>query len=311
MMRSVAWLALVLWLPLVAGASTNEWERRAAEAPRSQAVKLYARAIRDYGKTRPPDVAGSARCLDNLPWGEADPREFKQLARTLAPLLEKKHTKPEFETWKRRILTKYRLVRKKDEPDIAAPEAGYDVPVVQVAVLAAPATTIAAIEVPETTVNGVRVRRTSVNQVGVPETGVELLETPQTWIEAREIPVLAPRGVRLAVVDPDTTRIELAEIPENTIVLVRVDDSVSESIREWAAVNELRFGIMGEHGLFEPHRYSVLGFQYEELRQRIEEAGPYWRKDPLLLAGWEAYWRSVRTALDRRERLHRRGYDGR
>lgn len=248
---------------------------------RGEAVKLYAQAIRDYGQTRPPDVAGVARCLEKLPWVEADPREFKQLARDLAPLLEDRRRIPAFETWKRRIITKYRLLRGADEPDVAPADTGYDVPVVLVPAL------------------------------GVPSIGVALLDAPRMPIAIEKIPLLVPEGVQFVFVDADALEVELANIPENAVVLVRVDESVGNSIREWTAVNELRFRIMGEHGVCEPHKYSALGFHYEELRDRLERAGPSWRSDPALLADWEAYWRAVSTALDRRAQLRERYGRGR
>ncbi len=319
-MRSAVWLIIALGLPLVAGASTNKWERRAADAPRGQAVKLYAQAIRDYGRARPPDVAGIARCLEGVPWGEADPREFKQLARQLTPLLEARHTKPEFEKWKRRIITKYRLLQEGDEPAVAAGQSGYDVPIVRVpavtvahagvSIVEAQRTSIVDVDIPETTVGGVRVRKTTFDEIRVSDVPVELVDAPQTWIEVWEVPVLTPRGVKVALVDADAMHVNLAEIPEGTILLVRVDDSVSESIRGWTAVNELRFRVMGEHGMFTPHSYSTLGVQYDELRRRLENAGPSWRRDPSLLAEWEDYWRTVRTALDRRQRWHEGGQYG-
>jgi hypothetical protein len=287
---------LVAALPLMGCGDTSFWEREADKAPRDKAPELYARAIEAYGDARPPKTADIVRCLEKLPWEAVSAGEFKRLTRRLSPLLRRKHSKAELVAWKKRILTKYRLLQVSGEADVASGEAGYDVPVIQTRTLSLRMAEIRSVEL-----GGIR-----------PVT-VEVASSPieRTVIEGVSIPVIDLGDVEVVIVDPMTVDVERATVPQTAIALIRADDSGGGAIQEWRAVQELRFRVMGKHGVFVPHGLTPMGRRYKSLQKRLAEHGPGWRTSSDLVAEWEAYWRAVRRLLDRRERWQERMRYGR
>jgi hypothetical protein len=140
---------LIAALPLMGRGDASFWEREADNAPRHKAPELYARAIEAYGDARPPKTADIVRCLEKLPWEAVSAGEFKRLTRQLSPLLRRKHSKAELVAWKKRILTKYRLLQVPGEADVASGEAGYDVPVIQTRTLSLRMAEIRSVELAE------------------------------------------------------------------------------------------------------------------------------------------------------------------
>jgi hypothetical protein len=168
-------------------------------------------------------------------------------------VLRREFRTPDRRQLRKRLLTKYRLLRNAGEADVVSEIAGYLVPEITV---------------------------------------------PVVVVSRMEIPTIDVQGMEIVVVDADAT-----EIPTGAIAVVRVDESVGQAVGEWSAVYELAFRIMGEAGLYVPHRNSPLGYRHRELLVSLSAYGPEWRNDPALVAEWEAYWRAVRGGLDRRERM--------
>ena len=289
MRSTILSVVFVVGMSLTAFSQTNEWELRGDAARKSNpelSVELYAEALIDYKATvmrqpsqekAEPYLLAMERVLSQVRWGRADAETFKQTFMALRPVLNKYFHKQGRKEIRKELTNKYRLLRKDGEEDDGVDEVSLFTNVVQLVT-------------------------TKIKQIVV---------------EGQEIAVFVVGGLRVVYLTAEQLNLDLTDIPANIMLVTRiagvdipvlvtaVEKLTVLDLSNGIAAQNLAFAIMGERGLFVPHVNSPLGWRYKALRKRIESSED-WSSDPAIIAEWKAYWKNVRSALDRRARMSNR-----
>jgi len=162
----VLFLVGVLAMPLSVLAHTNKWETQADAAPQGTktAVRLYKKALttdiknvkKKQGEARLPYLVAIERVYKKMPWYAVTAADLKKIAKEMAPLLESDFTTGNRQAFRRRVVTQYRMLKKKDEADILPGTPGFDIVKVPVILADIPSATFPVVKLP-------------------------LLETPREW----------------------------------------------------------------------------------------------------------------------------------
>jgi len=307
-------------------------------------VELYAEALIDYKATvmrqpsqekAEPYLLAMERVLSQVRWGRADAETFKQTFMALRPVLNKYFHKQGRKEIRKELTNKYRLLRKDGEEDDGVDEVSLFTNVVQLVTTKIKQIVVEGQEIAVFVVGGLRVVYLTAEQLNLDLTdipanimlvtriaGVDIpvlvtTKIKQIVVEGQEIAVFVVGGLRVVYLTAEQLNLDLTDIPANIMLVTRiagvdipvlvtaVEKLTVLDLSNGIAAQNLAFAIMGERGLFVPHVNSPLGWRYKALRKRIESSED-WSSDPAIIAEWKAYWKNVRSALDRRARMSNR-----